>query len=130
MTFNKKYHIINELIVLSYSSIYRLSVELASRSYGGGALEILSGDFNKLRVPKVVPTPDYKSIRQQIEGWIKEGISIYQIVKSVDRELLPCCNFSEVDLKIIYNTWENLCTGRNTRERSTTPQLKQEVSSP
>lgn len=102
-----------ELLVLSYTSIYRLSIELASRSYGGGALEILSGDFNKLRVPKISGNPDYKGILKEINNMIKNGESIYDIVKHVDQKLLSFISLSEAEINTIYNEWEKLCKIRN-----------------
>lgn len=114
--FLKDGHTQDELIVLSYSSVYRLSIELASRSYGGGALEVLSGDFNKLRVPKTISTPDYKRIRKNIDGWLKDDLSIYDIVKNVDSELSEHINISKNNLKIMYEEWASICKSRNNKK--------------
>lgn len=111
--FLKEDHSNEELLVLSYTSIYRLSIDLASRSYGGGALEILSGDFNKLRVPKISGNPDYKGILKEINNMIKNGEAIYDIVKHVDQKILNFISLSEAEISTIYNEWKKLCKTRN-----------------
>lgn len=115
--FLKEDHPNEELLVLSYTSIYRLSIELASRSYGGGALEILSGDFDQLRVPKINGNPDYKGILKEINNMIKNGEAIYNIVKHVDQKLLNFISLSEAEGNIIYDEWEKLCKNRNNKSK-------------
>ncbi|KRM20251.1 Eco57I restriction-modification methylase domain-containing protein [Lactobacillus kefiranofaciens] len=44
---------INLLLIAFYSSLSLVYVELAGRSYGGGALEILPGDSSQFRLPAV-----------------------------------------------------------------------------
>ena len=44
---------INLLLIAFYSSISLVYIELAGRSYGGGALEILPGDSSQFKLPAI-----------------------------------------------------------------------------
>lgn len=108
-------HSIDELIVLSYTSIYRISVELSSRSYGGGALEILSRDFRKLRVPKMEGKINYIDTRQKIDEMLYSKQDIYSIVKFVDDTLVEKTGFSRKEMDVVYNEWQKMCKKRNNK---------------
>lgn len=113
--FLNKEHNIDELVVLSYTSIYRISVELSSRSYGGGALEILSSDFSRLMIPEVKRQVDYISIRQKIDEMLYSEQDIYSIVKFVDDTLVEKTGFSRKEMDTIYNEWQKMCKKRNNK---------------
>lgn len=105
MNFNKN---IYELLVLFYSSVSMLSIELESRSFGGGALEILPGDFKNIRLPKLNKTIDFKEMSHLLDEKLRSDMSIEEIVKWVDTCIMGKSFFSSQDTRIIYDTWVEL----------------------
>lgn len=99
---------IYKLLVLFYSSVTLLSCELEGRIFGGGALELIPGDFKNIRIPKVTDDLDFKKLADEIDYKLRSQIDIEEIVKWVDSNIIQYSKFSKDDLKITYNLWRTI----------------------
>ena len=89
-----------------------LSIELESRVFGGGVLEILPGDFKNIRIPKLNKNIDFKEIAQEVDKMLRSSVCVEDIVPFVDNKIRNYINFSDKELKLIYDNWIELKSKR------------------
>lgn len=99
---------IYKLLVLFYSSVTLLSFELEGRIFGGGALELIPGDFKNIRIPKVTDDLNFKELADEIDNKLRSQIDIEEIVEWVDNKILIYSNFTVSELKTIHSLWKEL----------------------
>lgn len=101
-----------------YSSISLSSFELAGRSYGGGALEILPGDIIDIRVPKINFEKDKCNLKNEFKTLnmlFENNKSVTEIAQFTDKVLIDRLNYqfdSEKVLEIL-TTLQTLRTGKH-----------------
>lgn len=99
---------IYKLLVLFYSSVTLLSFELEGRIFGGGALELIPGDFKNIRIPKVTDSLDFEKLADEIDYKLRNQVDIEDIVKWVDNNILNHSDFTLSELESTYNLWKEL----------------------
>ncbi|OXZ40162.1 Eco57I restriction-modification methylase domain-containing protein [Finegoldia magna] len=104
---------IYKVLVLFYSSVTMLSIELESRVFGGGALEILPGDFKNIRIPKINNLDiNYKNLALEIDKLLRNKVPIEKVVKFVDRQIESSVTFTKEELDLINKSWIKLKNNR------------------
>lgn len=103
---------VSKFMFLFYSSVTLLSFELEGRVFGGGALEILPGDLQNIRLPIVDHNLDYDTLLGELDGRFRQGDSINEIVTWVNSEVSGHTVFSDEELDATYEMWQFLNKNR------------------
>ena len=101
----------NELFVYSFmNSLTALSAELEGRSYGGGVLELVPSEINRLLIPIAnIKKPDLNYLDRLVRT---KNPEIY--LPLLDNLILGSIGISKKDQKILFNAWLKL---KNRRQR-------------
>lgn len=99
---------INRFIVLMHSSVTLLTFELEGRRFGGGALEILPGDLQNLRLPLVDGVVDFDFIAYELNEKLKSGINYFEVVKWIDTSIMSALKFNKREMIKINQLWTKL----------------------
>lgn len=94
-----------------YSSIGLLSIELAGRNFGGGALEILPGDINEILVPRKpsnLSLSDSKKMLESLDEKFRSGMKIENITDYVDQILIEFDILNEQQARCYKRIWKKL----------------------
>jgi adenine-specific DNA methylase len=104
-------YIDNELFVFAFiNSLTALSAEIEGRSYGGGVLELVPSEINKL----LIPVPEIKRFDiKKLDGMIRSS-SPDQYLRTQDKIILGSIGLTENEQETFYNAWLKL---RNRRQR-------------
>lgn len=99
-----------------YNSVSFAFAEIFGRSYGGGVLEILPSEAEKILLPY---SPHNKKIYEKVDGMLKEDLPIEDILDFTDQELLIKPKIiSSSQSKQFREIWENLRDRRLNRGKS------------
>lgn len=101
----------DELMFLFYSSPTLLSIELEGRSFGGGALELLPGDFHNIRLPKIGKINNIKYLVEQLDSKIRDNQPFDEIVKWVDNSIQENSD-SVIDFDLTFSAWKEINSAR------------------
>lgn len=112
MKFN--HHVDEHWIIFSlYSSIGLLSFELAGRSFGGGALEILPGDIDEILVPKKLDSSlDSIKLFLTLDDLFRKNTDILEIISFVDTVLINQGTVSAKEIEKYRNIYFHLLKRR------------------
>ncbi|WP_277656224.1 Eco57I restriction-modification methylase domain-containing protein [Seleniivibrio woodruffii] len=91
------------------NSVTALSAELEGRSYGGGVLELVPSEIEKILVPLV--DNEFSGI-SELDAMFKQKIESRKILMSGDMKLHSNLNISFDILEIIHNAWSRLMCRR------------------
>lgn len=99
-----------------YNSVSFAFAEIFGRSYGGGVLEILPSEAEKILLPY---SPHNKKIYEKVDAMLKEDLPIEVILDFTDQELLIKPKvISSSQAKQFREIWENLRDRRLNRGKS------------
>lgn len=107
-----------KIIFAFYSSISLSTIELAGRSYGGGALEILPGDMEDIRLPKIDFKKDNCDLSKEfkiLNSLFENNANVIEIAEYSDSVLNSKLNYefdSKRSLEIL-NTLQSMRIGKN-----------------
>lgn len=101
-----------QLASLFINSLTALSAELEGRHYGGGVLELVPSEIEKLKIPIV---KDVKISIEELNLKVKRGANIVEILASQDLEILTRVGLSKYEITILQNAWLKL---KNRRQRT------------
>jgi adenine-specific DNA methylase len=101
----------NELLVYCFiNSLTALSAELEGRSYGGGVLELVPSEINRLLIPIAdIKKPDLKGLDQMVRS---KNPEVY--LPLLDNIILGSIGISKKEQRILFNAWLKL---KNRRQR-------------
>ncbi len=89
--------------------------ELFGRSYGGGVLELMPTEAEKLPIP--ISKSDSTSLFSEIEGLLREGL-LDEAIELVDiRVLNEELGFKKENITLIRSAWKDLSKRRKSRKR-------------
>jgi adenine-specific DNA-methyltransferase len=94
------------------NSLTALSAELEGRSYGGGVLELVPSEIEKLLIP--IPTKHKPSLKK-LDRLVRTS-SAEDVLEHQDRQILEAVGLSKNEREIIKESWNRL---RNRRQRIT-----------
>lgn len=112
-----------EKLVFSFvNSLTALTAELEGRHYGGGVLELVPSEIEKLLVP--IP-PMEKGDLKTLDGAFRSGMSIEEILANQDKKVLKSIGLEKNEIEIIFSAWNRL---RHRRQRVTEKDATEEIS--
>ncbi|MDR0269857.1 N-6 DNA methylase [Paenibacillus sp.] len=94
-----------KLVFCFINSLTALTAELEGRHYGGGVLELVPSEIEKLRVP--IPselTFDLKSLDEKV----KAGIEPHVLLAEQDEIVLKAAGLTDQDCKVIQQAWSRI----------------------
>jgi len=99
-----------------YNSLSLASSEISGRSYGGGVLELMPGEVEKIRLP-------YKetnaALVEEIDHMMRKETDIHKILEHTNAIILKDgLGFAHSDIKIADNIWRKLSQRRLNRAKS------------
>jgi adenine-specific DNA methylase len=94
-----------DLVFSFINSLTFLYAELEGRHYGGGVLELVPSEIEKLHIPLCKCTQEQFD---RVDKMIREKADIDQLLDYTDYKILPKLDFSEKEIKIIRNAWHRL----------------------
>jgi adenine-specific DNA methylase len=98
-----------------YNSLSFAFSEIVGRSYGGGVLELMPGETEKIFFPY---KPESDKLFDEIDVMMRKKLSIDKILKISNKILLhDGFGFSANEIKIANNIWEKLSSRRLNRKR-------------
>lgn len=86
-----------KLVYCFVNSLTALSAELEGRHYGGGVLELVPSEIEKL----LVPLPELNPRLEQLDRSVRAGTNPMQLLKGQDDEVLSAAGFSEKDRELL-----------------------------
>ena len=108
--FKKRNHSAEDFVFSFINSLTALSAELEGRHYGGGVLELVPSEIEKLIIPLI--KSDEESLRN-LNYKIKNN-NYSEILRSQDEIVLKDIGLTQKEIIIIQNAWKKL---RNRRQR-------------
>ena len=93
------------------NSLTALSAELEGRHYGGGVLELVPSEIERVMVPFV---PGGKRELRRLDVTFRTGKNIQDILTEQDSEILSAAGLSSNEREILHSAWLRL---RNRRQR-------------
>jgi adenine-specific DNA methylase len=100
----------NKLVFSFVNSLTALCAELEGRHYGGGVLELVPSEIERV----FIPLPKGKVKLSQLDNDIKSGMGSFDILKKQDDILLEQLGISKADRSGLFSAWLRL---RNRRQR-------------
>lgn len=101
-----------DLVVAFVNSLTALSAELEGRHYGGGVLELVPSEIEKLVIPTGTPTP---RCLDELNRLVRTGASADQIMEEQDEQILRPLGISKQACSSLRQAWLRL---RNRRQRN------------
>ena len=103
------------LVVCFLNSLTALSAELEGRHYGGGVLELVPSEIDRLKVPYInVPDVDISELNEFVKSH-----SVDEILKQQDEIILSTLGVDEKQVQILQNALTRI---KNRRQRITEPE--------
>ncbi len=99
------------LVYSFINSLTALCSELEGRHYGGGVLELVPSEIERI----YIPLPQVQIQLHQLDNDIKNGINYSDLLPKQDETLLKGVGLNANDRDIIYSAWLRL---RNRRQRN------------
>ncbi len=94
------------LIASYYNSLSLAFAEISGRSHGGGALELMPNEAEKIRIPYDERNAD---LLDEIDEMLREGKNIDEIIEYTDEIILKDrAGLSESDIKTANKAWKKL----------------------
>ena len=100
-----------ELVFCFINSLTALTAELEGRHYGGGVLELVPSEIEKLLIP--IPKkikPDLITLDEDI----RNGKDAGKILRKQDRKILKAIGLSSKEIKTLHDAWKHV---RSRRQR-------------
>lgn len=92
------------------NSLTALTAELEGRHYGGGVLELVPSEIEKL----LVPLPNINSADlMQLDKLVRKSNQPETLLEQQDKAILTKAGLSEEDIKIIHQAWRRVRTRRH-----------------
>ena len=105
-----------------YNSLSLAFSEIVGRSYGGGVLELMPSETEKILLPYNIENED---LLETIDKMMREKQSIYDILKVTNIQILKVgYGFTDHEIEIANNIWKKLSSRRLNRSK-TDLQIKQ-----
>ncbi len=113
----------DKILLSYYNSITFAFTEIEGRSYGGGVLEILPGELEKIMLPNLqgMDARVVKDLLLKIDAAIRGNIDIEPVLDEVDKKVL--IEFIGIDEKVVTTfrqIWKKLMYRRLNRKRRST----------
>jgi adenine-specific DNA-methyltransferase len=105
-----------KLIYCFMNSLTALSAELEGRHYGGGVLELVPSEIEKL----IVPVPDLIVPELSALDTLVRGSSVADVLVVQDRKILGALNLSVSDQEQLASAWARL---RDRRQRTSSGEI-------
>lgn len=100
-----------------HNSITLAFSEILGRSYGGGVLELMPTEAEKLPIP-ISEQGEASKFLSEIDGLMREGLESEAVELIDSRILVEELNFKKAELEVIRSAWSDLSTRRKSRKRS------------
>ena len=100
------------LVYCFLNSLTALGAELEGRHYGGGVLELVPSEIERLLVP--VP-PNIRPELRTLDALVRQT-NAYQVLEVQDQQLLQVLRFDDAEISTLREAWTRL---KNRRQRST-----------
>jgi adenine-specific DNA-methyltransferase len=94
-----------QLVFSSVNSLTALSAELEGRHYGGGVLELVPSEINKLLVPYA---PKIRPALRRLDGLFRSGAPAADILAVQDAAVLHPLGLSDGDCEKLRGAWSRL----------------------
>jgi len=91
------------------NSLTALTAELEGRHYGGGVLELVPSEIERLLVP--VTKANRPELRK-LDTMIKSGASADEILQIQDQVILGEAGFTKNEIKVLHGAWKKIRTRR------------------
>jgi len=92
------------LVYCFINSLTALSAELEGRHYGGGVLELVPSEIEKLLIPLPDITPNLESLNKQI----KLKMNAEEVLCQQNKIVLTNIGLSENDIAILHKAWKRI----------------------
>jgi hypothetical protein len=89
--------------------------EIFGRSYGGGVLELMPTEAEKLPIP--IPKSEPSGLLSEMDELIRKGLPDKAIDLCDERILIEELGFKKDDISVIRGAWKNLSNRRKSRKR-------------
>ncbi|MDR9855634.1 class I SAM-dependent methyltransferase [Paenibacillus sp. VCA1] len=109
----------NKVLLSYYNSITLAFTEIEGRSYGGGVLEVLPGEVEKIMLPDVQHLDDKLTIEllEKIDYTIKNNIAVDSLLDEIDKlVLVEFLGIEESVVRQFRGMWKKLMTRRRQRK--------------
>jgi len=106
-----KEHSAKQLVGCFYNGLTALSAELEGRHYGGGVLELVPSEIERLMIP--LPK-EWKFNLNVLDREIRSGLPVENVLQANSRRVLGCLGMSHAEQDDILDAWMRL---RNRRQR-------------
>lgn len=105
----------NAFIASFYNSLSLAFSEIVGRSYGGGVLELMPSEAEKILFPYHINNADLLAI---IDKMMREKKSIDEILKITNKQILKDgYDFTDKEIKLANNIWKKLSSRRLNRNK-------------
>jgi adenine-specific DNA-methyltransferase len=98
-----------DLVAVFVNSLTALSCELEGRSYGGGVLELVPSEIEKVLVPEFQPSNELLS---SLDSMVSSGVDAAEILRTQDAAVLSAIGLSEQDRSELLDAWTLLKSRR------------------
>ena len=100
-----------ERLVYSFiNSLTALTAELEGRHYGGGVLELVPSEIEKL----LVPLPENMDLDvRQLDCDVRSSMNADSLLKHQDNTILRAAGLADDERSILHNAWRNVRTRRH-----------------
>lgn len=103
------------IISCFHNSLTLAFAEIFGRSYGGGVLELMPTEAEKLPVP--IPRSEPSGLLSEMDDLIRKGLPDKAIDLCDQRILIEELGFKKEDISVIRDAWKNLSNRRKSRKR-------------
>jgi len=111
----KKKELKKVIISCFHNSLTLAFAEIFGRSYGGGVLELMPTEAEKLPIP--IPRSEPSGLLSEMDDLIRKGLPDKAIDLCDQRILIEELGFKKEDISIIRDAWKNLSNRRKSRKR-------------
>lgn len=103
------------IISCFHNSLTLAFAEIFGRSYGGGVLELMPTEAEKLPIP--IPKSEPSGLLSEMDELIRKGLPDKAIDLCDERILIEELGFKKDDISVIRGAWKNLSNRRKSRKR-------------
>ncbi len=96
------------------NSLTLVSAELEGRHYGGGVLELVPSEIERLPVPKLPGDP--RSRLADLDERVRAGCDPLALIERQDAAVLGACGIETADARLLRDAWNALRARRQRRE--------------